>query len=146
MTAAQYVHKMQHCFNGIVELPLSDGEKIERFTTGLNPALKKLVVTTPVGMGRNGKRLTLLNSCHMLSCRLRGCQMGVGQQLLVLDLLLLLLVLALPLLLDPPRVRRGPMTGRARVNVARSIRARGSSLALARMTAQPFALLRRKHG
>ena len=55
MTAAQYVHKMQYCFNGIVELPLSDGKTIERFMAGLNPALKKLVVTAPIGMGRNDK-------------------------------------------------------------------------------------------
>ena len=55
MTAAQYVHKVQYCFNGFIELPSSDGEKIERFMAGLNPVLRKLVVTAPVGMGRNGK-------------------------------------------------------------------------------------------
>ena len=31
MTVAQYVHKIQYCFNGSVELPVSDSEKIERF-------------------------------------------------------------------------------------------------------------------
>ena len=46
---------MQYCFNGISTLPLSAGEKIERFTNGLNPALKRLVVTAPVGMGTYGK-------------------------------------------------------------------------------------------
>ena len=55
MTVAQYVHKMQYCFSGIVELPLCDGEKIERFMAGLNPTLKKLVVTAPVGMGHTAK-------------------------------------------------------------------------------------------
>ncbi|KAA6422464.1 MAG: hypothetical protein FRX49_07639 [Trebouxia sp. A1-2] len=48
---------MRYCFNGIVELPLSDGEKIERFMSGLNAPLKRLMVTAPLGMGRNGKWL-----------------------------------------------------------------------------------------
>ncbi|DBB16672.1 TPA: hypothetical protein ACH3X3_014920 [Trebouxia sp. C0006] len=55
--AAQYVHKMQYCFNGITELPVSAGEKIQRFMDGLNPTLKRLVVTAPFGMGRHGKWL-----------------------------------------------------------------------------------------
>ncbi len=57
LPAAQYVHKMQYCFNGITELPVSAGEKIQRFMDGLNPTLKRLVVTAPYGMGRNGKWL-----------------------------------------------------------------------------------------
>ena len=57
LPAAQYVHKMQYCFNGITELPVSAGEKIQRFMDGLNPTLKRLVVTAPFGMGRNGKWL-----------------------------------------------------------------------------------------
>ena len=55
MTVAQYVNKMQYCFNGITVLPLSAGEKIERFRSGLNPALLRLMVTAPIGMGVNGK-------------------------------------------------------------------------------------------
>ena len=51
MTASEYVHKMRYCFNGITELPSSDGEKIHRFLIGLNPKVKQLVVTAPVGMG-----------------------------------------------------------------------------------------------
>ncbi|DBA88615.1 TPA: hypothetical protein ACH3X1_004262 [Trebouxia sp. C0004] len=57
LPAAQYVHQMQYCFNGITELPISAGEKIQRFMDGLNPTLKRLVVTAPFGMGRNGKWL-----------------------------------------------------------------------------------------
>ncbi len=36
-------------------VPLSAGEKIERFLTGLNPELHRLVVTAPQGLGSNGK-------------------------------------------------------------------------------------------
>jgi len=57
LPVAQFVHKMQYCFNGITELPVSAGEKIQRFMDGLNPTLKRLVVTAPFGMGRNGKWL-----------------------------------------------------------------------------------------
>ena len=57
LPAAQYVHKMQYCFNGITELPISPGEKIQRFMDGLNPTLKRLVTTAPFGMGRHGKWL-----------------------------------------------------------------------------------------
>ncbi|DBA82445.1 TPA: hypothetical protein ACH3X2_000680 [Trebouxia sp. C0005] len=57
LSAAEYVHKMRYCFNGIIELPLSDGEKIERFMSGLNAPLKRLVIIAPLGMGRNGKWL-----------------------------------------------------------------------------------------
>ncbi|DBA72295.1 TPA: hypothetical protein ACH3X2_010540 [Trebouxia sp. C0005] len=57
LPAAEYVHKMRYCFNGIIELPLSDGEKVERFMSGLNAPLKRLVVTAPLGMGRNGRWL-----------------------------------------------------------------------------------------
>ena len=57
LPAAEYVHEMQYCFNGITDLPPSPGDKIERFKSGLNPALKRLVVTAPFGMGRDGKRL-----------------------------------------------------------------------------------------
>ena len=46
---------MQCCFNGVSSLPLSAGEKIERFTNGLNPALRRLVGTAPVDMGTYGK-------------------------------------------------------------------------------------------
>lgn len=38
-------------------VPLSAGEKIERFLTGLNPELHRLVVTAPQGLGSNGKWL-----------------------------------------------------------------------------------------
>ncbi len=48
---------MQYCFNGITELPISAGEKIQRFMDDLNPSLRRLVVTAPFGMGRNGKWL-----------------------------------------------------------------------------------------
>lgn len=51
LTAAQYVHKMRYCFNGITVLPLSNGEKIHRFMTGLNPRVREKVVTAPYGMG-----------------------------------------------------------------------------------------------
>ena len=51
LTAVQYVHKMRYCFNGITVLPLSNGEKIHRFMTGLNPRVKEKVVTAPYGMG-----------------------------------------------------------------------------------------------
>jgi len=57
LPAAQYVHKMQYCFNGITELPISAGERIQQFMHGLNPSLRRLVVTAPFGMGRNGKWL-----------------------------------------------------------------------------------------
>ena len=50
-----FVHKMQYCFNGITVLPLSEGEKLERFMNGLNPKLKQKVVFAPIGMGVNGK-------------------------------------------------------------------------------------------
>ncbi|DBA99087.1 TPA: hypothetical protein ACH3X1_014221 [Trebouxia sp. C0004] len=57
LPVAQCVHKMQYCFNGINELPISAGEKLQRFMVGLNPTLNRLVVTAPFGMGRNGKWL-----------------------------------------------------------------------------------------
>ncbi len=57
LPAAQYVHKMHYCFNGITELPVSAGEKTQCFMDGLNSTLKRLVVTAPLGMGRNGKWL-----------------------------------------------------------------------------------------
>ena len=55
LTTAEYVHEMQACFNGILELPLSAGDMIDRFQRGLNPAVKRQVATAPVGMGVNGK-------------------------------------------------------------------------------------------
>ena len=48
---------MQYCFSRITDLPLSSGEKLEHFISGLNPALKLLVVTAPSRMGCNGKWL-----------------------------------------------------------------------------------------
>jgi len=57
LPAAQSVHKMHYCLNGITELPVSAGEKIQRFMDGLNSTWKRLVVTTPLGVGRNGKWL-----------------------------------------------------------------------------------------
>ena len=57
LSASEYVHQMRACFNGITVLPLSAGEKIERFLTGLDPELHRLVVTAPQGLGVNGKRL-----------------------------------------------------------------------------------------
>ena len=52
----QYLYKMHYCFNGITELPLSNGEKIHRFLHGLNPKVKEKVVTAPYGTGdKNGK-------------------------------------------------------------------------------------------
>ena len=57
LSASEYVHQMRACFNGITVLPLSAGEKIERFLTGLNPELHRLVVTAPQGLGVNGKWL-----------------------------------------------------------------------------------------
>ena len=64
LPAAEYVHEMQYCFNGITDLPPSPGDKIERFKSGLNPALKRLVVTAPFGMGRDGK---WLDPDHLMS-------------------------------------------------------------------------------
>ncbi|DBA82866.1 TPA: hypothetical protein ACH3X1_006660 [Trebouxia sp. C0004] len=57
LSASEYVHQMRACFNGFTVLPLSAGEKIERFLTGLNPELHRLVVTAPQGLGVNGKWL-----------------------------------------------------------------------------------------
>lgn len=57
LSASEYVHQMRACFYGITVLPLSAGEKIERFLTGLNPELHRLVVTAPQGLGVNGKWL-----------------------------------------------------------------------------------------
>ena len=51
LTAAHYVHKMRYCFNGITVLPSSNGEKIHRFITGLNPRVREKVVTAPYDMG-----------------------------------------------------------------------------------------------
>ncbi len=48
---------MHYCLNGITELPVSAGEKHQRFMDGVNSTLKRLVVTAPSGMGRNGKWL-----------------------------------------------------------------------------------------
>ncbi|DBB04263.1 TPA: hypothetical protein ACH3X1_013282 [Trebouxia sp. C0004] len=56
LPAAPYVHEMQYCFK-LTELPISAGEKIQRFKDGLNPTLKRLVVTAPFGMGCDGKWL-----------------------------------------------------------------------------------------
>ena len=55
LTAAEYAHKMRHCFNGITVLSLSMGEKFERCMSGLNIRLRRDVVTAPVGLGVNGK-------------------------------------------------------------------------------------------
>lgn len=57
LTASEYVHQMRSCFNGIKLLPLSAGDKIERFLSGMNRDLYRLVVTAPVGMGLRGKWL-----------------------------------------------------------------------------------------
>ena len=57
LSAAEYVHKMRYCFNGILGLPHSAGEKIEWFMSGLNACLKPLVVTAPLCMGHNGEWL-----------------------------------------------------------------------------------------
>ncbi|KAL3141766.1 hypothetical protein ABBQ32_004446 [Trebouxia sp. C0010 RCD-2024] len=51
LTAAQYVHKMRYCFNGVTVVPLSNGDKIHRFMAGLNPRVKEEVLTAPFGMG-----------------------------------------------------------------------------------------------
>ncbi len=59
LTVAEYVHKMCHCFNGITVLPPSEGDKIERFMSGLNAPLKRLVVTAPHGLGANGKWMSV---------------------------------------------------------------------------------------
>ena len=50
LPAAEYVHKVQYCFNGITDLPPPlPGDKIERFMSGWDPALRCLVVTAPFG-------------------------------------------------------------------------------------------------
>jgi len=59
LTVAEYVHKMCHSFNGITVLPPSEGDKIERFMSGLNAPLKRLVVTAPHGLGANGKWMSV---------------------------------------------------------------------------------------
>ena len=55
LTASESVHQMCACFNGITVLPLSAGEKIERFLSGLNSELHRLLVTAPMGLALNGK-------------------------------------------------------------------------------------------
>ena len=59
LTTAEYVHEMQACLNGILELPLSAGDMIDRFQRGLNPAVKRQVATAPVGMGVTANGLIL---------------------------------------------------------------------------------------
>ena len=81
LTAAQYVHRMRYCFNGITVLPLFNGEKIHRFMTGLNPRVRERVITAPYGMGDgSGKWLdpdqlmqyTVMQALEAL-CRPPGC-------------------------------------------------------------------------
>ena len=52
-TADEYRHAVQQCFAGITTLPLSEGDMIQRFMTGLNPHLRERVLTAPIGMGDN---------------------------------------------------------------------------------------------
>ena len=46
---------MQSCYEGITLLPLSMGDKIERFVFGLNNDLHIRVLPAPAGLGINGK-------------------------------------------------------------------------------------------
>ena len=54
-TATGYVRHMQSCFEGITLLPLSMGDKIERFIQGLNDDLRIRILPAPVGLGVQGK-------------------------------------------------------------------------------------------
>ena len=56
LTAAQYVHKMRYCFDGITVLPLSNVENIQRFMARFR--VKEKVATAPFGLGNgSGKWL-----------------------------------------------------------------------------------------
>ena len=54
-TVTEYVRHMQSCFEGITVLPLSMGDKIERFIQGLNDDLRIRILPAPVGAGVQGK-------------------------------------------------------------------------------------------
>ena len=58
-TATGYVRHMQSCFEGITLLPLSMGDKIERFIQGLNDDLRIRILPAPVGLGVQGKWMNI---------------------------------------------------------------------------------------
>ena len=54
-TVTEYVRHMRSCFEGSTVLPLSMGDKIERFIQGLNDDLRIRILPAPVGAGVQGK-------------------------------------------------------------------------------------------
>ena len=105
LTAAPYVHKMGYCFKGITVLPLSNGDKIHSFMTGLNSRVKEKVVTALYGMGDGSGKW--MDPDQLMQCTHKRCSMEALCRLLLLLLLL------------PLSVRSAPLTEAMPVAVAR---------------------------
>lgn len=55
LSVAEYVHRTQHCFNGITLLPGETVECIRCVQDGLTFAVHRLTVTAPFYLGTHGK-------------------------------------------------------------------------------------------